>query len=56
FPPPPVSQKLLHETVAGFAKDVQISNFLESGCAVCGLLAPKHRMQNIDGVAFDRSL
>ena len=42
--------------IAGFAKDVQVANFLESGCAVCGSLTPVTELQKLDCAEFDRDL
>ncbi|KAI0704013.1 hypothetical protein C8Q76DRAFT_601016, partial [Earliella scabrosa] len=53
FPPKPLSQELEQEVIAGFAKDIQIENFLESACAVCGLLTPKSTLEKIDQCELD---
>ena len=40
FPPSPPSQDLLDDIIRGFSEDLQLSNFVEGPCAVCGLLSP----------------
>ncbi|KAI0703148.1 hypothetical protein C8Q76DRAFT_632136, partial [Earliella scabrosa] len=47
FPPQPVGESLLYETIRGFAKDIQIKNFIERGCAVCGLLTAESQLRDI---------
>ena len=39
FPPSPPSQDLLDDIIRGFSKDLQLSNFVEGPCTVCGLLS-----------------
>ncbi|RDX46201.1 hypothetical protein OH76DRAFT_1356373, partial [Lentinus brumalis] len=56
FPPAPLSEQALYKTISGYARAVQVENFLESGCAVCGLLNPKTRLRKLQTVAFDRNL
>ncbi|KAI0713349.1 hypothetical protein C8Q76DRAFT_619895, partial [Earliella scabrosa] len=56
FPPLPINDKLLHVTIDGFSKEIEIENFLESGCAVCGLITTKSLLTPLDKVEFDRRL
>ncbi|KAI0710493.1 hypothetical protein C8Q76DRAFT_624213, partial [Earliella scabrosa] len=56
FPPQPASHSTVDNVIAGFAKDVQVANFLESGCAVCGLLTPVTQLQKLDCAEFDGDL
>ncbi|KAI0694720.1 hypothetical protein C8Q76DRAFT_634118, partial [Earliella scabrosa] len=56
FPPKPASHSNVESIIAGFAKDVQVANFLESGCAVCGLLTSGTQLQKLDCAEFDRDL
>ena len=53
FPPKPASHSNVESIIAGFAKDVQVANFLESGCAVCGLLTSGTQLQKLDCAEFD---
>lgn len=39
FPPEPLSEKLQHKVIANYCKNFELTNFHESGCAVCGALA-----------------
>ena len=56
FPPKPLNYTAIHDVVTGFAEDIQINNFLESGCAVCGLLTPQNQLQKLNATEFDREL
>ncbi|TFK77563.1 hypothetical protein K466DRAFT_457763, partial [Polyporus arcularius HHB13444] len=56
FPPPPLSEDALYQTISGYANDVQVENFIESGCAVCGLSTAKKCLCKLHTVAFDRNL
>ena len=40
FPPDPPSNALVESIIKGFCNDTAPENFIEGGCAVCGLLSP----------------
>jgi hypothetical protein len=40
FPPTPPSLNLQHSIISNYCKDISSQKFTESGCAVCGKLAP----------------
>ncbi|RDX45514.1 hypothetical protein OH76DRAFT_1357752 [Lentinus brumalis] len=56
FLPHPLTEDSLYQTISGYTNDVQVQNFLESGCAVCGLLTTKSCLHKLHTVAFDRNL
>ncbi|TFK77894.1 hypothetical protein K466DRAFT_579424 [Polyporus arcularius HHB13444] len=56
FPPSPLDENLTDATVRGFAEDIQISNFIESACTVCGLLAYKSDMSPLADANIDSTL
>ncbi|TFK59753.1 hypothetical protein BDN72DRAFT_780331, partial [Pluteus cervinus] len=41
FPPMPLSQDLVEETISGFCNDITSHELEEHACAVCGQLTPK---------------
>ena len=43
FPPSPLDQKVQHEIVKAWCKDISPKNFEEVGCAVCGELCLKSK-------------
>lgn len=54
FPPSPLSQHIIEQTVSGFAQDVQPSSFMESACAVCGLLTTKKELKLVNELKFNK--
>ena len=56
FPPMPSTQELLENVISEYANNIQIEQFLEAGCAVCGLLTPKLQMTQLSSIKFDYSL
>ncbi|KAI0746131.1 hypothetical protein C8Q76DRAFT_606830, partial [Earliella scabrosa] len=56
FPPEPLTKELEAEVIRGFAQDIQVENFLESACAVCGLLTPQKDLQNMSTCEVDLNL
>ncbi|RPD73914.1 hypothetical protein L226DRAFT_464609 [Lentinus tigrinus ALCF2SS1-7] len=56
FPPPPLKEDLTDATVRGFSADVQVENFIETACAVCGLLTLVSDLLPLSEAKFDSSL
>ena len=56
FPPTPASKTLIEDIVRDFANGINLENFIERGCAVCGLLTEVKNLQKIDDVDFDHSI
>ena len=53
FPPIPPSKKLEHTIISDFCKDTATSQFIESGCAVCGKLTPRLQLQTLSKTDLD---
>ena len=56
FPPAPLTKELESDIISGFAKDIEVENFLESGCAVCGQLTPLKELQDMTKCQLDLNL
>ena len=56
FPPNPLKHDIIYETVKGFATDVQVANFIESACCVCGLLTNQNDLINIGDVDYNKNV
>jgi hypothetical protein len=47
FPPPAPSQQLQHTIISNACADMDPSQFMESGCAVCGRLTPSRNLHKL---------
>ncbi|KAI0735663.1 hypothetical protein C8Q76DRAFT_611778, partial [Earliella scabrosa] len=56
FPPTPLTRDLEQQIISGFANDIQVENYLESACAVCGLLTKNAELQPMDQCELDMNL
>ena len=53
FPPAAPSERLIHEIISGFCKDIHPDSFVESGCCVCGALAKVSTLKEIKETELD---
>ncbi|KAF8239867.1 hypothetical protein L208DRAFT_1235800 [Tricholoma matsutake] len=56
FPPIPPSKKLEHTIISDFCQDTAPSQFMESGCAVCGKLTPRLQLQALSETDLDLNI
>ena len=56
FPPSLPSENLQHTIISNFCEDTAPSNFMKSGCAVCGKLTSVKELQKLSDLELDLSI